>query len=133
MVIYGYTVQEGDDPYINIADKVLDEFVQATTPGAFLVDALPILRYVPSWVPGAHFKTLAAEWREHMLQMVEAPLEIVKGQLESGTAVPSFASHLLEEDHTPETEHRVKWTAAALYGGGADTVSRLSLAGNMIM
>ena len=123
MIAYGYPVQEGDDPYVDLADKALDEIAQATTPGAFLVDSLPILQYVPAWFPGAHFKTLAAQWREHVIQMVDVPLDIVKRQLREGTAIPSFTSRLLEEDGlTPEKEHSIKWTAAAIYGGGADTV-----------
>ena len=124
MIVYGYSVQEGADPYVDLADKALDEFAQATTPGAFLVDSLPILQYIPSWFPGAHFKSLAAEWREHVIQMVETPLNLVKKQLREGTAVPSFSSRLLEEDGlTSEKEKCIKWTAAAVYGGGADTVS----------
>lgn len=80
-ITHGYTVEDGADPYVDIADKVLDEFAQATTPGAFLVDALPVLRYVPSWVPGAHFKKLASQWRENLTQMVEKPFELVKRQV----------------------------------------------------
>ena len=81
MITYGYSVQEGTDSYVDIADKVLDEFARATTPGALLVDVLPVLRYIPSWFPGAHFQRLAAEWRDHLTQMVETPFELVKKQM----------------------------------------------------
>ncbi|KAK7695652.1 hypothetical protein QCA50_000288 [Cerrena zonata] len=122
MITYGYSVKEGADAYVDIADKTVDEFGQATTPGAFLVDALPILRYIPSWFPGAHFQKLAAQWRRNVVQMVETPFEFVKEQLTDGTAIPSFVSRLLEDRNlTPEKEHRVKWTAVTMYGGGSDT------------
>ena len=77
-ITHGYTVQEGSDPYVEIADRVLDEFAKATTPGAFLVDAVPILRYVPSWFPGADFQKLAVKWRASLTHMVEAPFALVK-------------------------------------------------------
>ncbi|KAK7695629.1 hypothetical protein QCA50_000265 [Cerrena zonata] len=54
--------------------------------------------------------------------MVEAPLELVKKQLQDGIAIPSFISYLLEDEKfTPQDEHRIKWTALAIYGGGGDT------------
>lgn len=81
MITHGYTVKEGPDSFVSIADKVLDEFAQATAPGAFLVDALPILRYIPSWFPGAHFQKLAAEWRKNLTHMVETPFELVRKQV----------------------------------------------------
>lgn len=124
MITYGYTVKEGSDPFVDPADKVLDEFAQATTPGAFLVDVLPFLRHVPSWFPGARFQRLAALWREDLFRMIKTPLKFVRRQTQDGTAVTSFVSHLLgDENLTSEKEDHIKWTAAAVYGGGADTVS----------
>ena len=35
------------------------------TPGAFLVDIIPILKYVPEWFPGANFQRKAAMMRKH--------------------------------------------------------------------
>lgn len=42
----------------------------------------------------------------------------------SGTAVSSYTTDLIaaKTDMTPEEEHAIKWSAASLYGGGADTV-----------
>ena len=34
-------------------------------PGAFLVDFIPILKYVPEWFPGAKFQSKAAMMRKH--------------------------------------------------------------------
>lgn len=59
----------------------MESFNATTTPGAFLVDILPILRYVPSWVPGAKFKGLAAAWRADVMEMVETPFAMVKQQM----------------------------------------------------
>lgn len=35
--------------------QALSEFSAITTPGAFLVDMLPALKYVPDWFPGYVF------------------------------------------------------------------------------
>ena len=41
-------------------------------------------------------------------------------------AVPCYTSQLLDsKDITPETAYNIKWSAASLYAGGADTVSNL--------
>lgn len=62
-VVYGITVKDSAEPYVSAAEKALEVLNAAGTPGAFLVDVLPILKYVPSWLPGAGFKKKAAQWR----------------------------------------------------------------------
>jgi len=38
----------------------LDGMGKAASPGAFLVDFIPILKHVPEWVPGASFQKKSA-------------------------------------------------------------------------
>ena len=78
---YGIAVQETNDPYISVADEVLDGLARAGVPGAFLVDLIPILKYVPSWFPGAGFQKKAGRWREVNHIMAEKPFRHVKEQL----------------------------------------------------
>jgi len=78
---YGIDVQESDDPYIMVAEEAVNGAKQAASPGAFWVDLLPILKYVPSWFPGAGFQKKAAHWREVNKSMVEEPFRYVKEQL----------------------------------------------------
>ena len=78
---YGITVQESDDPYISIAEVAMNGFAEAATPGAFFVDWFPILKYVPSWFPGAGFQKKAALWREATNTMAEKPFRHVQEQL----------------------------------------------------
>ena len=77
---YGIDVQESDDPYISIAEVVMNSGSQAGT-GVFLVDFLPILKYVPSWFPGAGFQRKAAYWRKDLNIMIEKPFRHVQEQL----------------------------------------------------
>ena len=78
---YGISVQESDDPYISIAEVVLKGAGEAGVPGAFLVDLFPILKYVPSWFPGAGFQKKAAYWKEAANIMAEKPFRHVQEQL----------------------------------------------------
>ncbi|TFY76167.1 hypothetical protein EWM64_g7846 [Hericium alpestre] len=120
-ISHGYTIQEHNDPLILNADTATDEFSKATEPGAFLVDVLPILQYVPDWVPGAGWKQTAKEWAADLARMADAPHDFVKKHMAAGTAVPSFTSMHMDGELTPEQEFNVKWAAASLYSGGADT------------
>ena len=78
---YGISVQESDDPYISIAEEALHGLAEAGIPGAFWVDLIPVLKYVPSWFPGAGFQKKAARWREVNNTMAEKPFRYVKEQL----------------------------------------------------
>ena len=54
-VTYGVDIAEKNDPYIALIEKVLAAIV-AVTPGRYLIQYLPILEYVPEWVPGVGFQ-----------------------------------------------------------------------------
>ncbi|KII86266.1 hypothetical protein PLICRDRAFT_93731 [Plicaturopsis crispa FD-325 SS-3] len=118
-VSHGYEVQEHHDPFIDLADNAVSQFSDCTTPGAFWVDVAPILRYVPEWCPGAGFKKLAKEFRQTLRDM---PHNFVKEQMNDGTAIPSYTRELLEKKGpNADEELAIKWSAASLYSGGADT------------
>lgn len=57
---YGF---ENNEPLIHLAETLVQELAEAAVPGRFLVNHFPLLRYVPSWFPGAgfqkHFKQVA--------------------------------------------------------------------------
>ncbi|KIJ53803.1 hypothetical protein M422DRAFT_25570 [Sphaerobolus stellatus SS14] len=123
-IAYGYIVcepEEGHDSLVTIVEKSMKEFSIAVEPGAFLVDLIPWLRYVPPWFPGAMFKKKAAEWRNDFHTMVEMPYAYTKAQVAKGTAIPSLASIHIRRDMPVEEEDLIKYAAASLYAAGADT------------
>ncbi|KAG0703346.1 cytochrome P450 [Suillus ampliporus] len=121
-ISHGYEVNDSNDPFIDLAERVVNQFSQFTAPGAFMVDIIPSLAKVPEWFPGAGFKRIAREWHKIVEDSVDEPYEFVKDQMAAGIAPKSFTSNLLEgHDLSAEDEHVVKWSAASLYGGGADT------------
>lgn len=77
-IAYGIEVLPANDPYIKTAEEALGSVGQAAFPGAYLVNILPILLYVPSWMPGAGFKRKAKEWRKLGEDVLEVPFRALK-------------------------------------------------------
>ena len=71
-VVYGITLEHVDDKYFQMVKRITDIGEEITVPGRFLVEAFPVLRYVPSWFPGASFKRFAATAKEDAANIVDA-------------------------------------------------------------
>ncbi|KAG7095593.1 hypothetical protein E1B28_006323 [Marasmius oreades] len=125
-VAYGYTISDYNDHFVAIAEDAMRIGSLVAAPGKWLVDSLPILRFLPDWFPGAGFKRQAKAWSEHMYLQSLEPHVWVKDQMVKGSAVPSFTSNLLQDANGAVTTDKelddvVLWTAGALYAAGADT------------
>ncbi|TDZ14126.1 Multifunctional cytochrome P450 monooxygenase [Colletotrichum orbiculare MAFF 240422] len=122
-ITYGYnTEQFQKDPLLSKMNEATEHFAYAATPGAFLVDTFPMLRYVPEWFPGASWKKLAKKWAFELRDTVETSYKFVEDQLAEGKPPASYLSHAIESSkNTPEDLHNNKWTAASLFSGGSDT------------
>ncbi|KAJ7498244.1 cytochrome P450 [Mycena galericulata] len=136
-VTYGINVLSSNDPYIDLAEKAMHGLSVASIPGAFLVDTIPALKYVPSWIPGAGFQRKAKEWRKLAREVLEVPFIEAKRNVAMGTSTVSFTSLSLgafeqtgnEEYLAQETV--IKATAATMYAAGSDTT--LSALGTFIL
>ncbi|WQF86426.1 Putative cytochrome P450 [Colletotrichum destructivum] len=122
-IIYGYNAEQyKKDPLLAMMAQVMDDFAKSATPGAFLVDIFPALRFVPSWFPATGWKKIAKRMALDLSEAVEKPYAFVENQRAEGQNRLSYLSKLLETNgDTPEDRHRNKWSAASLYGGGSDT------------
>lgn len=85
------------------------------------------MKHIPAWLPGAGFQRIAQAWREQRKGIADRPYAFVKARMASGKYKPSYLSNIFETQGVPkpgsEEELIVKWSAASLYTGGADTVS----------
>ncbi|EGN98514.1 hypothetical protein SERLA73DRAFT_169465 [Serpula lacrymans var. lacrymans S7.3] len=121
-ISHGYEAQNVDDPFLKVADKAMHYYSVTTAAGAFFVDIMPILRYLPDWFPGTQFKTIGKNGHESLAEMTTKTHEYVKEQMKAGTALHSFTSELLEDrEVSAKEEHLIKWSALTLYAGGSDT------------
>ncbi|KAK7039665.1 cytochrome p450 [Favolaschia claudopus] len=115
---YGIDILPENDPYVEISEKALQAIVAATYRGSYLVDSLPILKYVPEFFPGAGFKKQAREWFSVVDAMPDVPYDFVK------KARVSFRIH--DQLPTTLTENLNSITAGRWHGSVVDrTVSAL--------
>jgi hypothetical protein len=77
-ITYSISVRPYNDPYIAIAEEAIAAVAELIIAGAFLVDILPVLKYVPDWFPGAKFKRKAAMMRTHSEKMRNATFAATK-------------------------------------------------------
>ncbi|KAK6496027.1 hypothetical protein TWF481_002055 [Arthrobotrys musiformis] len=119
---YGYqTGPNGHDPLVDLAGQWMAEFCDAVVAGAWLVDLIPWIRYLPEWFPGAGFKSTARRYHARYMQALNIPFDFTEKQMARGSQKPSYVADLLDEDPGPEDIKEIKYSATALYGGGADT------------
>jgi hypothetical protein len=70
-------------PISRRAEEALQGVSEAGIPGTFLVDLLPVLKYVPSWFPGAGFKRKAAHYAAVNAEVVNLPFKTVQRKMVS--------------------------------------------------
>lgn len=70
---YGVKIQGRSDPYMVLSSRVVDGLNIAGKPGAFYVDVLPALKYIPEWFPGTSWKGVARYHRENSYRARQEP------------------------------------------------------------
>ncbi|KAJ7607902.1 cytochrome P450 [Roridomyces roridus] len=133
---YGIDILPADDPYVQLAEAGTRSLTRAVVPGAFLVDAIPVLKFVPAWFPGAGFHRKAKEWKILAQNMQDLPFDETKRRLSEGRASHSFVADALNDldDNTQDREYQeslIKATAGSMYSAGADTT--LSALGTFVL
>ncbi|QRV89147.1 cytochrome P450 family protein [Ceratobasidium sp. AG-Ba] len=122
-ITYGHKVESADDPFVRSAEDIMEAFSDVSSPGKWMVNVFPILKYVPSWFPLATFKRRVEQIRHLDALSKGKPFEFVLRQMANGTAEDSFTSKLLQtEDGRPADEETKDINiAGSLYAAGSDT------------
>jgi cytochrome P450 len=131
---YGYSVGNTKGDYlVRLVNQMMENFSKSFAPMAWLVDAVPALKYLPEWFPGAEFKQIGKEWHYVNYLTANVPYSFTRQEMRTNDYTPSVVANLVQEygeagaddgvDYRlpPSDEESIKWVAAALYGGGADT------------
>ncbi|KAJ8508614.1 hypothetical protein ONZ45_g9138 [Pleurotus djamor] len=112
---------------IAVADNAMNYINDAGIPGTYLVDHVPILRYVPSWFPGAQFQQFAQAAYTAAQDMINVPYAHVREKLIKGEAPPCVVSRAYTRDESyleePAMESILKDVASVAYAGGVDTTN----------
>lgn len=85
-IIYGMETKP-EDPFVANAEEALEGVNEATAPGKFLVEIFPIMKHIPSWLPGAGWKRKALHWRDVNRDVRLKPFNFVKEQIVSATHI----------------------------------------------
>ncbi|KAI9162740.1 Cytochrome P450 monooxygenase CLM2 [Paramyrothecium foliicola] len=136
-IVYGYSIEPDKlDPLTNLVQLMMDNFSRAFVPMAWSVDVLPALNYLPEGFPLTSFKRIGRQWKRINEIVIDAPYLFVRDQMMQRQNRPSYVSSLVDSLSSSDNgaarlskddEDGIKVTAAALYGGGADTtVSSIS-------
>ncbi|PPQ74502.1 hypothetical protein CVT24_000114 [Panaeolus cyanescens] len=120
---YGYELKEKDE-YMPTVKKAITALTTSQGIG-FMVDKIPLLQYVPAWVPGTQFKKFAKDYRPYCEAILEGPFKDTKERWAAGTAPDSYVTRLLEgfggAKISQEKEEVVKDSSAVLYAAGTDS------------
>lgn len=126
-LVYGWKVTENNDYFIDILQEGIKISAMLSQPGRWLVEAIPSLRFLPSWFPGASFKHVAFDLGQKLSRIDTIPFNWTKQQIHSGSYTHSFVSEqLLPEDGSTvsaQQEEITKWCSQGIYVGGVDTTA----------
>ncbi|KAI0274193.1 cytochrome P450 [Russula aff. rugulosa BPL654] len=131
-IAFGYDLKNGDR-MVEAPNQVIEFLKSCPVPGAALVNYLPFLRGVPSWVPYFSYKPLARTVRKLVARMRDEPIDFVKNALLNGTAARSLAGEYLQElenfvgSERQKQEEAMIVSMGSMYIAGLDsTVSSMS-------
>ncbi|KAI6123318.1 cytochrome P450 [Pisolithus croceorrhizus] len=119
---YGRRMEGKNDPIISMANSLAESMTKGlTAERAGLLIAIPILKYVPSWFPGAAFQDEARRCRNMMESFSDIPFAMAKEQSEAGILQTCFVSDILQQEDTEESTARE--TATGIYIAAGETTS----------
>ncbi|KAK0480127.1 cytochrome P450 [Armillaria novae-zelandiae] len=125
--VYGYDVDVNGDKFVTLVDQALDAIRNVGNVGTYLVDYIPSLKYLPGWLPGTKFLSLANDWRRFVDDMIDKPFEYALDSLADESSSSSYVSENLMklknigmQDNTTQLEI-IRGTAGVAFAGGADT------------
>ncbi|KAI0326110.1 cytochrome P450 [Cubamyces sp. BRFM 1775] len=126
--VYGIPPEEVDGRFAHILSEAGTGLSEAFDHGALLVELVPWLRHLPSWVPGAGWKKRLVRWKAQYRALVNTPFEIAQEAMARGVAQPSILSNLLETEQSEgedacKKEQVIKHIAATAFIGAAETTA----------
>ncbi|KAK2462692.1 hypothetical protein APHAL10511_005308 [Amanita phalloides] len=131
---FGYDVATGgrEDHYVSMAEQILAAATKLCHPSGTLINAIPFLRHVPPWFPGAQTQRWAAEVKKLSMAHKNEPFDEVKEKMLAGTAKECVSTRLLQRrlkdnDTKLEDEDELKDTLANVYLAGTETVGRSNI------
>ncbi|KAJ7205366.1 cytochrome P450 [Mycena rebaudengoi] len=122
--VYDIDIKPINDRFVAISEEAVRKGVDSISPGV-AVNAFPLLRHFPGWLPGCGFQRFAEDCRLLTEEMKQVPFDFTKKRMADGSGSKSILAALLETNQaqggSSELEQTIKEVAATAYAGGADT------------
>ena len=94
-----------DDEFVVAAQMAMEGLSKAAVPGAYWVEYVPLLKYLPSWFPGMSFRKLVDRYAPYVSCMREDPYKHVKAATVSHFIYATFFIFEAILNPTLPTEH----------------------------
>ncbi|PHH81561.1 hypothetical protein CDD82_490 [Ophiocordyceps australis] len=131
-ITYGYTVESArPDPLVRLIGQAQDNFSHVLDSPWWLVQVLPSLARLPSFLPGMAFKKTAQRYRSFIDAVIDVPYQFATRQMDKPASQPTYVSETLHQAlqgaefksgyDLAYLESVVKESAAGIYGAGAET------------
>ncbi|KAF9022861.1 cytochrome P450 [Hymenopellis radicata] len=130
-IVYGYETRRKDDEFVRLADKAMRGVTQAMVQGTYAVDYLPILKFIPSWLPfssNKHAKVVEKDGD----RLLNVPFNMTLDSEVTRSSDSSFVSEHMEKLKSKgddiDREYMttvIKQSAALAFLAGADTTVSL--------
>ncbi|KAI8994216.1 cytochrome P450 [Trametes punicea] len=128
-ITYGIDIEDADDERVDMVDQSFVGMRKVTAPVQFLLQHLPAVRNIPSWLPGAGFRRALDQSSEPIQYMLNVPFSeakrnaINKAGTESDSIVAGILKKLIDSpgEDIAQQEQVARNVAAITVTGGSDT------------
>ncbi|KAI0356140.1 cytochrome P450 [Trametes cingulata] len=123
---YDIDVQPQDDPFVQTGEEAATVMAETADAGSFLVDTIPLLKYIPEWFPGAGFKRQARVWHAVVNKLFKDPYDVCRLRWAAGELGECAAKSLMDSfgqaaQNPSYADMVIESALGSLYVGGADT------------
>jgi cytochrome P450 len=121
---YGHRIPDWNAPLVKNIYKVVNNLQNFATPGAWIVDTFPSLRYLPEWMVG-NWRTFGKKCFEHDSPIYLQLWRNLKQEVDEGRANPCFAKdfYLSGPEKQGVDELHAAYQTGGLVEAGSETTS----------
>jgi cytochrome P450 len=129
---YGLQIETGEEEVVKLVYANQANFERVAAPGKYLVDLIPILMWLPSWL--APFKQEAAAHRKREVTLFSNLVKGVEYDIASGKAGSSFTRMWLEnKEKFGVSDLQGTYVMGGLYSAAASTTASLAMSWVLMM
>ncbi|KAF4548076.1 Cytochrome P450-like protein 54 [Elsinoe fawcettii] len=129
---YGTNVETGEERIVRLVYENQSNSERVSAPGKYLVDVLPILMYLPTWM--APFKQEAEAHRRREVALFSNLVSEVEDKVKSGKAGESFTRSWLEaKEKFGLSDLQGTYVLGGLYSAAASTTASLAMSWVLMM